>query len=72
MKEKSLQDYVLQKHIKEENEVFVFLINGIKLEGKILKYDKETFLLHKQSSTQLIYKNATATILTKGDYNEWR
>jgi len=48
---------------KEEKLVTVFLINGVKLSGKISSFDGNTIVLNKDSSSQLVYKNAISTIM---------
>ncbi len=46
--------------------VHIFLINGIKLNGKIKDYDEHTVLLFEKTE-QLIYKHAISTIMPQSD-----
>ena len=58
-----LQDTLLQ-HLRDGNiEVTVFLVNGIKLLGRIKRYDSFTVQLVRGSSSQVVYKHAISTIL---------
>jgi host factor-I protein len=57
-----LQDPFLETLAKEEVPVFIYLINGIKLQGQIETYDKEVVLL-KNTSSQIVYKHAISTIV---------
>jgi len=58
-----LQDTLLQ-HLRDGNiEVTVFLVNGIKLLGRIKRYDSFTVQLVRGSSWQVVYKHAISTIL---------
>ena len=43
--------------------VSIFLVNGIRLQGVISKFDNETILL-ESASKQIIYKHAVSTILS--------
>ena len=43
--------------------VSIFLINGIRLEGKICTYDDEVIILESKGVDQLIYKHAIASII---------
>ena len=58
-----LQDTLLQ-HLRDGNiEVTVFLVNGIKLLGRIKRFDSFTVQLVRGSSSQVVYKHAISTIL---------
>jgi host factor-I protein len=58
-----LQDTLLQ-HLRDGNiEVTMFLVNGIKLLGRIKRYDSFTVQLVRGSSSQVVYKHAISTIL---------
>lgn len=58
----SLQDPFLKTLAKEEVPVFIYLINGIKLQGQIETYDADVILL-KNTSSQIVYKHAISTIV---------
>ena len=58
-----LQDTLLQ-HLRDGNiEVTMFLVNGIKLLGRIKRFDSFTVQLARGSSSQVVYKHAISTIL---------
>jgi host factor-I protein len=58
----SLQDTFL-KHFRDNNvEVTMFLVNGIKLLGRIKRFDSFTIQLVRGDSSQIIYKHAISTI----------
>ncbi len=61
-KGQSLQDPFLATLCKEEVPVFVYLINGIKLQGQIEAFDQFVVLL-KNNSSQIVYKHAISTIV---------
>jgi host factor-I protein len=58
----ALQDDFLQVLFEKKIPVSVYLISGIKLQGKIGGFDQQAILL-KSSSAQLVYKNAISTIV---------
>lgn len=57
-----LQDPFLKTLAREEVPVFIYLINGIKLQGQIETYDRDVVLL-KNTSSQIVYKHAISTIV---------
>ena len=59
----SLQDAFL-KHLRDNNiDVTMFLVNGIKLVGRIERFDNFTVLLVRGNGSQVVYKHAISTIL---------
>lgn len=48
--------------MKNEVPVSIYLVNGIKLQGKISGFDAKVFML-KNGITQLIYKHAVSTVV---------
>lgn len=58
----------IQTLISQESAVSVFLVNGIKLQGKISGFDDQTLLL-KNTITQMVYKHAISTIVPAGEIN---
>jgi host factor-I protein len=58
----SLQIPFLSTLCKEKVPVFIYLINGIKLQGHIEAYDQFVVLL-KNTSSQIVYKHAISTIV---------
>lgn len=62
-KEQSIQDSFLEA-IKNNQPVSVYLINGIKLQGRITNYDQYCIKLKNgENLEQMIYKNAVSTIV---------
>jgi len=57
-----LQDPFLNALRKEEVQVSIYLVNGIKLQGQIESYDQYVVLL-KNAVTQMIYKHAISTVV---------
>jgi len=43
--------------------VTMFLTNGVKLSGAIMKNDPQSLTLTRDGNTQLVYKHAIATIM---------
>ncbi|AAZ40725.1 host factor I [Candidatus Blochmanniella pennsylvanica str. BPEN] len=61
-KVQSLQDPFLNVLRRERVPVFIYLINGIKLQGEIESFDKFVILL-RNTVNQMIYKHAISTIV---------
>ena len=58
-----IQDTFL-KHLHDNNiDVTMFLVNGIKLVGRIERFDNFIVLLVRGNSSQVVYKHAISTIL---------
>jgi host factor-I protein len=58
----SLQDTFLT-HVQEQSvPVTVFLINGIKLQGYVTRFDRFGLALTRDRQTQFVYKQAISTI----------
>lgn len=62
----SLQDPFLTKLCKEKVPVSIFLVSGIKLQGKIEAFDQSTILL-QNSVRQMVYKHAISTVVPGKD-----
>jgi host factor-I protein len=58
----SLQDTFLDTLRREQTQVSMFLVNGIKLVGQILSFDQYVILL-KNSVTEVVYKHAISTVV---------
>ena len=57
-----IQDVFL-KHLRDNNiDVTMFLVNGIKLVGRIERFDNFIVLLVRGNSSQVVYKHAISTI----------
>ena len=58
----TIQDMFL-KHLRDsEIEVMMFLVNGIKLVGRIKRFDNFMVLLTRGNSSQVVYKHAISAI----------
>lgn len=63
-KDLSLQDSFLMA--AKDNEITVFLVNGIKLQGSLVNFDRYCIkLTGSAGSKQLIFKHAISTICHK-------
>ncbi|MCK4494151.1 MAG: RNA chaperone Hfq [Methylococcales bacterium] len=61
-KTQNLQDTFLNMLRKEHVPVSIFLVNGIKLQGKIDSFDQYVIML-KNTVSQMVYKHAISTIV---------
>jgi host factor-I protein len=61
-KSQNLQDNFLNILRKEHTPVSIFLVNGIKLQGKIDSFDQYVIML-KNTVSQMVYKHAISTIV---------
>ncbi len=58
----TLQDPFLNVLRKEKVPVSIYLVNGIKLQGRIESFDQFVVLL-KNSVSQMVYKHAISTVV---------
>lgn len=58
----NLQDTFLNNLRKEHTPVSIFLVNGIKLQGKVDSFDQYVIML-KNTVSQMVYKHAISTIV---------
>ena len=65
VKKTRVQETLLNTARKERIKVVIYLINGIKIEGKIRYFDQFTILLKDGIRQILVYKHAIATIIPK-------
>jgi host factor-I protein len=61
-KSQNLQDTFLNSLRKEHTPVSIFLVNGIKLQGKVDSFDQYVIML-KNTVSQMVYKHAISTIV---------
>jgi len=61
-KAQNLQDNFLNTLRKEHTPVSIFLVNGIKLQGKVDSFDQYVIML-KNTISQMVYKHAISTIV---------
>ena len=58
----ALQDTVL-RHVRDNNiEIMMFLVNGVRLLGRIKRFDNFTVELVRGGSSQIVYKHAISSI----------
>ena len=58
----SLQDPYLNLLRKERIPVYIFLVNGIKLQGQVESFDQFVIVL-KNTVSQMVYKHAISTVV---------
>jgi host factor-I protein len=57
-----IQDLFL-KHLRDNKlDVTMFLVNGIRLQGRIRQFDNFTVMLVRGSGTQVVFKHAISAI----------
>ena len=61
-KSQNLQDTFLNALRKEHTPVSIFLVNGIKLQGRVDSFDQYVIML-KNIMSQMVYKHAISTIV---------
>ncbi|MEN8261435.1 MAG: RNA chaperone Hfq [Pseudomonadota bacterium] len=61
-KGQNLQDPFLNALRKEHIPVSIYLVNGIKLQGKVDSFDQYVIML-KNTVSQMVYKHAISTIV---------
>ncbi|MPR12480.1 RNA chaperone Hfq [Microvirga tunisiensis] len=59
----TLQDTFLAHLRDHRTELTMFLVNGIRLQGQIERFDNFTVQLVRGSSAQIVYKHAISTII---------
>ncbi len=64
-KKERLQEKFLNTIRKEKVRVNIYLVNGVKLEGKIRYFDPYTILLKEGPRQILVYKHAVTTVIPK-------
>tara|TARA_B110000238_G_scaffold167612_1_gene183726 strand:- start:443 stop:673 length:231 start_codon:yes stop_codon:yes gene_type:complete len=64
----NLQDSFLNKIIKDNIPVSIYLLNGIKLQGQIKSFDQYVIVL-SGNTPQLIYKHSVSTIVPSQTIN---
>ena len=61
--EHKLQQVFLTHMVKARLAATVFLMNGVKLQGRIESYDEASILLEHKDHRQMIFKHAISTIM---------
>ena len=67
-KSQNLQDTFLNTLRKEHTPVSIFLVNGIKLQGRVDSFDQYVIML-KNTMVQMVYKHAISTIVPAKSIN---
>jgi host factor-I protein len=62
----SLQDEYLNQLRKDHTQVSIYLVNGVRLNGKVEAFDTYTIML-KDGVTQAVFKHAISTIMPNVD-----
>ncbi|MBI2957030.1 MAG: RNA chaperone Hfq [Acidobacteria bacterium] len=60
----NIQDSFLNQLRRERTPVFIFLVSGVKLSGRIRSFDKYSLVLESEGHEQLVFKHAIATVVT--------
>ena len=58
----SLQESFLSAAAREQENMTIFLVNGVMLQGRVSVHDQFSLLLERSGQTQLIYKHAISTM----------
>ncbi len=61
-KGQTLQDPFLNALRKEKIDVSIYLVNGIKLHGRVVSFDQYVVML-KNNVTQMVYKHSISTVV---------
>lgn len=64
-----LQNLFLNALRKEKVMVTIFLLNGVKLQGRVVAFDLFTLVLKREGQSQIIYKHAISTITSSEPFN---
>ena len=59
----NLQDTFLNHVRKAKIPLTIFLVNGVKLQGVVTRFDNFCLLLRRDGHSQLVYKHAISTIM---------
>ncbi|HBM90501.1 MAG TPA: RNA chaperone Hfq [Rhodospirillaceae bacterium] len=59
----NVQESFLNHLHEKKTPTTIFLVNGVKLQGIIARYDQFSILLHRDGHVQLVYKRAISTVM---------
>ncbi|GAB6136853.1 RNA chaperone Hfq [Halanaerobaculum tunisiense] len=59
----NLQDKFLNQARREDIQVTIFLVNGVRLSGVIEGFDNFTVVVQTDKGQQLVYKHAISTVV---------
>ena len=57
-----LQDLFLAAAVREQQNITLFLVNGVMLQGTVTAFDQFALLLERGGQVQLVYKHAISTL----------
>ncbi len=60
----NIQDSYLNNARKEKMAVTVFLVGGVRLNGRIKSFDKYSLILESNNQEHLVFKHAISTVVT--------
>lgn len=64
----NLSSHFIETFRNKKEEVTIFLTNGVKLQGVIVEVSTDSLTLKRDGITQLVFRQAIATILPKTEY----
>ena len=59
----NIQDTLLGHVCQHSIPTTIFLVNGVKLQGVVTSFDKDSVLLRRDGHVQLVYKHAISTVM---------
>lgn len=62
-KQNPVHDAFFAEVLNSREEVTIFLVNGVKLQGFLSWYDNESLMLTRDGITQLVYVHAISTVM---------
>lgn len=60
------QENLLAQLQQSQAPVCIYLLNGVKLQGYIAKFDSHVIVLRSASNSQMVFKHAILTIVPSG------
>jgi host factor-I protein len=60
----NIQDSFLNNARKEKASVTIYLLGGVRLNGRIKSFDKYSLILESNSQEHLVFKHAISTVVT--------
>jgi host factor-I protein len=63
------QDRLLTQFVLQKTDVDLYLVNGIKLQGQIVAYDRFVITLLARGQTQMVFKHTISTLRVKSEEN---
>jgi host factor-I protein len=60
----NIQDSFLNNARKEKTSVTIYLLGGVRLNGRIKSFDKYSLILESSSQEHLVFKHAISTVVS--------